>query len=343
LKSCGIVILVMLAVLGCTMSNMGMPGNTDPWSEYEGIERYQEYIGKVLPFTRTINDEFRQQINPDTLPHVVKTWKKDYELMKSMENIEIRAINAVVENKIDTIGTISLDTFGLHYGIAVSRDTSFGVLVFTAGRDIISFIACKVYKDSLDRLTEEVVLTKEGSGEIINAKVTALNDSLMHGVWLLRDTTTNLRGMFEGNINTMSKNVPNVYEEIANFVVEKNFFYVDSAKTPPVELLDEFSKEVLGNEKATNSNYLYIFLSGSAMYWMSQLTRIGGGWVGWAYSAGTGLLNALIGDVYFQNGEDPNNWSNIDWNQFYSAIYSYLLELGYNPPDALYVWIPSSD
>jgi len=32
-----------------------------------------------------------------------------------------------------------------------------------------------------------------------------------------------LRGMFEGNINTMSKNVPNVYEEIANFVVEKTF------------------------------------------------------------------------------------------------------------------------
>jgi len=339
------IILVILAVIGCTVSNMEMPDNTDPWSKYEGIERYQEYMGQLLPFTRTINDEFRQLINPDTLPHAVKTWKKECELMKSMENIEIRAINAVVENRIDTTGTVSLDTFGLHYGVAVGRDTSFGALVFTAGRDIISFIFCKVYKDSLDRTTEEAVLTKEGSGEIINAKVTALNDSLIHGVWLLRDTTTNLRQIFEGDINTLSKEVPGVYEEIANFVVENNFFYIDSSKAPPLELLDEFCKEVLEGgetEKATNTNYGYVLLSGSIFYWLSQLTRIGGGWVGWIYSAGTGLLNAFIGDMLnYQYGGNSDNLSNIDWNQFYNDFYSYLLDLGYNPPpDALYVWSP---
>lgn len=83
----------------------------------------------------------------------------------------------------------------------------------------------------------------------------------------MRDTTTNLRQIFEGDINTLSKEVPGVYEEIANFVVENNFFYIDSSKAPPLELLDEFCKEVLEGgetEKATNTNYGYVTLSCAA-------------------------------------------------------------------------------
>ena len=156
----------------------------------------------------------------------------------------------------------------------------------------------------------------------------------------MRDTTTNLRQIFEGDINTLSKEVPGVYEEIANFVVENNFFYIDSSKAPPLELLDEFSKEVLKDEeteKATNTNYWYVTLSWAVA---SALTcRAPGGW--WTIIVGTGLgvLNAFILDMLnYQYGGNSDNLSNIDWNQFYSDIYSYLLGLGYNPPpDALYV------
>ena len=160
----------------------------------------------------------------------------------------------------------------------------------------------------------------------------------------MRDTTTNLRQIFEGDINTLSKEVPGVYEEIANFVVENNFFYIDSSKAPPLELLDEFSKEVLKDEeteKATNTNYWYVTLSCAVA---SALTsRAPGGM--WTIVVGTGLgvLNAFILDMLnYQYGGNSDNLSNIDWNQFYSDIYSYLLELGYNPPpDALYIWNPS--
>lgn len=296
------IILIILTVIGSTGVNAESVNNNGSWDKYEGIKRYEEIIGGILPFKRKINEEVKQRINPDTLPHTTKMWKKEYKLRKGLGSI--RAIEAESEYTIDTMDTTILDTFGLHYGVAVGKDTTFGILAFTVGKDIISILACKVYQDSLGRLTEEAAMTKEGSREIINAKVRAMDDSLtlIHGIWIFRDTTRGLKQIFEGDINTESEEVPVVYEEMSNFVGENNFFYVDPTKTPPLELLDEFCREVLGEEKATQTNYAYVALS--ALCATAISTEIPGGWgliAGISYS----VLNQAIMD--FLNNLPPRN------------------------------------
>lgn len=334
----------MLAVLACNNSKLNMVNENDPWDKYAGIERYWDHIEKILPFYNHINEHFRQTVNPEQLPHALTIRKKNYSLNKSLNNAEIHAIQAETEVNIDTIGSIKLDTFGLYYGALVSSDTSFGILFITAGRNIMISMACKVYEDSLGHITEEAAIKREGSGEIIKARAIALNDSTIYATWLLQDTTTWREAIFQGNININSKEVPEVYNEIANFMNENEFFYMDSTKIPPVELMDEFFKEVYADEKAIDWNSsARSALSGAITGVIGALLRLPTRVI-YAAISGAALsgLNDLIYQLLWSNGVENPIDSDIDWYQFYNDFYNYLLEYGFDPPpaDATYGWWP---
>jgi len=123
---------------------------------------------------------------------------------------------------------------------------------------------------------------------------------------------------------------------------ENEFFYMDSTKIPPVELMDEFFKEVYADEKAidwgsTGINALSGAIAGGLSYFLHIPSRLIPLVISGAALSG---LNDLIGQLLFNRGvENPNN-SNIDWDQFYNEFYNYMLEYGFNPSaiDATSVW-----
>jgi len=122
---------------------------------------------------------------------------------------------------------------------------------------------------------------------------------------------------------------------------ENEFFYMDSTKIPPVELMDEFFKEVYADEKAIDWEGIgYGALSGLIGAMAGTELGITNQVLQWVWGGGFGGLNVLIEQLLRNIGVQNPNPNNIDWDQFYNEFYNYMLEYGFNPSaiDATSVW-----
>lgn len=246
----------------------------------------------------------------------------------------------------DTIGSIKLDTFALHYGISVLKDTSFGILVFTNNKKLILQMAFKVYKDTMGYLTEESALYNNINHKIINAKMTAIEDTLIYGIWAFRDSSKNTLASFEGFINLKSKEVPKVYTDIENYIILNDFLSTDSLDIP-IELLNEFCKQInekLDSIKATSGDLALGALSTSIFYFATRLMHYNpSGIYGWLVSLGAyGINEFMIWLYHLQHTQNPDTttWGNIDWEEFCRNFWSYMQDYFHPvPPDATgWIW-----
>ncbi len=128
---------------------------------------------------------------------------------------------------------------------------------------------CKVFKDSLGRTVEDAaIISDEKFSQQVLAQMVRINDSIIKGRWLLRDTMKGVYDTLSATINLEKKEVPSVYNNMTQFFIDNRFVFVDSSFKFPVEVIDEFLKEVYGDEKATGtgSAILRAALSGAVIY-----------------------------------------------------------------------------
>ncbi len=240
----------MFLFTACNKVKHGFPIEENNWNKYIGLNEYWKHVESMLPFYQSINEQVKRTVDPDKLPHAVRLGRLKYALSKSLSNMEIHAIQAEVE--VDSVGVVRIDTFSLFYSVEVQADTSYGILFVTGRGNPILEIACKVYKDSMARNVEKAIIKKDDSGEVMKTVGVEIDDSVVFAKWLFENDEKGIEFSVQDTININSKDIPRVYEEISEFLESNKFFYFDSTSVPPVELLDEFLKEVYNGEKGTN-------------------------------------------------------------------------------------------
>ncbi len=99
----------------------------------EGISEFVEKINSVIPYT-----SYDLLIgNSISFLHANNVYVSKRKLLtKSLNSVEIGDIIGEVTSYEDSTHSITLDTFGLHYYVMVSADTSFGSIFLLARRKL---------------------------------------------------------------------------------------------------------------------------------------------------------------------------------------------------------------